>query len=249
MSDFDYGAEPVASAGGKFKNPTVGKHAARIRSIIHLGICIEYFDKKAKPAAPEVVVVFELKEDGDFADDGETPLEISKAFPLRKGDKAFMTKFLKAVDPDGTSSGFDDFIGKVVEVELKGSKELDDDKKPKYVNFAGISSLHPKLVAITDELSVAGVGHCKFVDLTEAAVKELNPIMEVANLMMAGPTYAGSKAESIVNAIRVDNPEFAKAKAKTDSKPSGSTEGTNSEPEEPREPAEKPAELEADEEF
>lgn len=249
MSEFDYGAEPVA--GGKsFKNPLVGKHAARLRSIIHCGMYEEVFDKKKKPAAPEIVAIFELKEEHDFDEDGTTPLEISKEFPLRKGDKATLTKFMAALDPDGTAKGFDDLIGRVCELELKGSKELDDDKKPKYVNLVGFSTLHPKLAAITEELSVEGVGHCRFNEITEAAVKELNPIREVANVLIQGLNYTGSKAEAVVEEIRKSNPDFAKKKAKEeDTKTSGEPEPTSSRPTDEPTPEPAPEKLDESEEF
>lgn len=254
MSDFNYGADPVQGAGGSFKNALEGKHAARVRSIIHHGMFQETFDKKKKAAAPEVTVIFELKEETDFDDDGTTPLEISKSFPLRKGDKAFLTKFMAALDTDkaNPAKGFDDFIGRCCEVELKGGKEKGDDGLPKYINFAGISSLHPKLVKITDELSVAGVGHIAFADITVEAIKELHPIREVADILLEGMNYVGSKAEQCVAEIRADNADFAIRKAKTDKpddkKPKGDVK-PEAESKAPQEPAEKPAELDENEEF
>lgn len=245
MVDFDYGAEPV-STGKAFQNPEPGKHAARIRSIIHLGMFQEDFKGKLKESCPQVVVVFELKDDNDVSETGE-PLETFKTFPLKKGDKAFLTKFQKAVDPKGLCKGFDDFIGRCVEVTLEGSKELGDDGKPKYVNFKELSELHPKLAAVTDELTVKGAGHVKFADLTRAAIEELHPLLHVADILLSqhNSSYKGSKAEAIVAEIRKDNKEFAVRKA-GDAKPAPVD---TDEPAAPSKPATPPAELDANEEF
>lgn len=241
MSDFDYGASPVEAGGGNFKRAEVGKHAARLRSIIHLGMFEEEFKGKKKTPAPQVVAVFELKEENDFEEDGTTPLTISKDFALRKGDKSFLTKITKALDPDGTASGFDDLIGRCCEVEIVGSKQKNDDGTPKYVNFGGISSLHPKLAQITEELQVAGAGHCRFDQMTKDAVLELHPIIEVADILMKGINYIGSPAEAAIAEIRKEDDKFATRQPKSDSE--------NSAPESPSTPSEPPASLAEDEEF
>lgn len=215
---FDYGTEEVAEAGGTFKNPEIGDHSAVLRSIIHCGMFREEYKGEKKKPAPEVVAIFELKDEEDFEDDGETPLTLSKAFPLKKGDKAFMTKFIKALDPKGEAEGFDDLIGKACQVTAKGSKALNEDGTPKYVNFGGISGLLPKFAKMIDPLQVKGVGHVRFEDITKEAVLELNPILEVANILMLGEKYEGSKAEEVVNEIRKENPDFAKQKEKKEEK-------------------------------
>ena len=239
---FDYGASPVEAGGGSFKRAEVGKHAARLRSVIHLGMFEEEFKGKKKAPAPQVVAVFELKEEGDFDEDGTTPLTISKDFALRKGDKSFLTKITKALDPDGTATGFDDLIGRCCEVEIVGSKQKNEDGTPKYVNFGGISSLHPKLAAITEELQVEGAGHCRFEQLTKEAVLELHPIIEVADILMQGLNYAGSSAESAIAEIRTENEDFGTRKAASDdsNKPEAASERPASTP---------PAALADDEEF
>lgn len=241
---FDYGATPADSGGKSFKNPEEGKHTARLRSIIHLGMNQEEFQGKTKTPAPMCVAIFELKDEGDVDDDGN-PLEIHKPFSLRKGDKAFATKLIKALDPKGKASGFDALIGAVCEVEIKGSKEKDDDGKPKYANFGGVSELHPKLAAMTEPLAVEGAGHCRFENLTKEAILELRPISEVADLLMTGMNYAGSKAEKIVAEIRKENPEFAKRKQKDNEDPPE----RNGDAPPPSEPPPPPKNMKEDEEF
>jgi len=214
-SSFDYGAEPV-EAGGTFKQAEVGPHEARLRSLIHLGMFRELFQGKQKSPAPEVVAVFELKGEEDFEDDGTTPLFITKAFPVKKGDRTFMTKFLKALDPKGAANGFDELIDTPCMVEVVPSKKVNDDGTPKYVNFGGVTGMTKKFAAMVEPLTEGGAGHVRFDDLTEDAIMELNPILEVANILLKGENYAGSKAEGIVAAIRKENPEFAKMSEKTE---------------------------------
>jgi hypothetical protein len=222
---YDYGTDESVESGGEFKHPEVGDHSARLRSIIHCGLFRETFKGKVKKPAPQVVAIFELKDEEDFEDDGTTPLTINKAFPLKKGDKAFMTKFIKALDPKSKTSGFDELIGAPCTVNVKGSKELNDDDTPKYVNFGGMSGIPAKFAAMVDELVEGlGNGHVRFDDITEDAIMELNPALEVANILMKGEKYEGSTAETIIKGIRKDNPDFAKfdkKDEKADKKKSG----------------------------
>jgi hypothetical protein len=248
---FDYGEKPV-TGGKSFKNPAEGKHPARLRSVIHLGIFQEEFKGKLKDPAPYVCAVFELKDDGDFNEDG-TPMSYSKTFPLRDGDKSFLTKFLNALDKEEKSTGFDDLIGACCELDLTGSEEKGDDGLPKYINLTndGISTLHPKLAAITEELSVKGVGHVKFADLTKEAVLELHPIRDVANILLSENhhSYVGSKAEAIIAEIRKEDKDFAVRKA-SDEKPAAKGKpAANSAPAANEPPSNPPAALAADEEF
>lgn len=225
-NNFDYGTEAVVEAGATFKNPEVGEHTAVLRSIIHCGLFREEFKGELKKPAPEVVAIFELKDEEDFEEDGITPLTLHKSFPLKKGDRAFMTKFLKALDPKGQATGFNDLIGKPCQITAKGSKTLNDDGTPKYVNFGGIAGLPAKFAKMVEPLTVKGVGHVPFKDLTEEAILELHPIIDVALTLMKGEEYKGSKAEAIVNAIRKENPEFAvyQAEGKTEGETERETE-------------------------
>jgi len=224
MVDFDYGSEEVVDPGAEFKNPEIGDHTAVLRSLIHCGLFRESYRGKVKKPAPEVVAIFELKDEEDMEDDGVTPLELHKSFPLKKGDRSFMTKFIKVFDPKGKATGFDDFIGKPCQITAKGSKALNEDGTPKYVNFGGISGLPPKFAKMIEPLTVKGVGHVPFQELTKEAILELNPVLEVANILMKGERYKGSKAEKIIENIRVENPEFAKVEEKEESKPEGAKE-------------------------
>lgn len=247
MSGFDYGAEPVASSGG-FKQPTAGAHKALVRSIVHLGVCTEYFNGKAKDPAPQVVVVFELQNKDDFEDDGVTPLTFSKSFALRQGSKAFLTKFQQVMDKQGEASGFDDYIGRHCNIVLKDSDKLDDNGKPKYVNFDSISEVHPELVETMKPLAGLGVGHVRFADMTTEALLELHPIRDIAELMMKGVEYNGSKAQELIAAIRKDNPTFAVRSQSNGSQ--NEAQGDSDAPSNtPSAPAQPPAQLDEDEEF
>jgi len=217
---FDFGTDDPIGSTTTFKNPEIGEHSARLKSIIHCGMCQEEFKGELKKPCPQVIAVFELKDDTDFEDDGVTPLYLHKSFALKKGDKAFMTKFLKALDPKGVAAGFDDLIGAACTVSAVGSKAVNDDGQPKYVNFGGIAGMPAKFAAMTEELLPGGAGHVPFKDITKEAILELFPVIEVANILMKGLNYEGSKAQTIIEEIRKENPEFAKPRAKDDSKKS-----------------------------
>ena len=239
---FDYGTEhEIKDPGGDFKNPTEGDHSARLRSLIHVGMYRETFNGQLKKPFPQVIAIFELKEDDDFEEDGVTPLTISKSFPLKKGDRAFCTKFLAALDPQKKAKGFDDCIGAACTVTCKGGKEKNDDGTPKFINFGGMSGLPAKFAAMLEPLTVEGVGHVPFDSITKEAIFELNPIKDVNMVLMKSENYQGSSAEAIINEIRRDNPDFATRKKKDD--PSNGNDKASEKPEE-REP-----DLPEDEEF
>jgi hypothetical protein len=242
---FDYGATPTESgSGGSFKQPELGGHAARLQSIIHLGMFEETYSGKKKAPAPICVAVFELKEDSDFEDteDGELdtskPLYCHKTFSLRTGDKAFATKITKALDPDGEATGFDDLIGAPCEITMVGSKKLNEDKTPKYTNFSGITALNKKLIPLTADLLEVGAGHLRFAEITKEAILQLRPLTEVADTLMKGMNYEGSRAQELIAEIRAEKPEFA---VRT------SEGGTNESPQ--REDVPPPSDMDNREEF
>lgn len=244
---FDYGtSEEIKDPGDEFKNPTVGDHSARLRSIIHAGMYRESFKGELKKPFPFVIAVFELKEDDDFEDDGVTPLTISKPFPLKKGDRSFMTKFLAALDPKGEARGFDDVIGSACTVTCKAGKEKKEDGTPKYVNFGGLSGLPAKFAAMLEPLAVEGVGHCRYDDLTKEALMELNPIIEVNKIIMHAENYKGSKAEELINEIREENPDFAKQQPKDEN---GEGKTSKDSEQEQKAPPKKEQNLDDQEEF
>lgn len=212
---FDYGTDKVQEVLGTFKMPEVGDHSARLAGIIHLGMYRESFNGELKKPAHQVLAIFELKDDEDFEDDGVTPLYIHKSFPLKKGDKAFMTKFLKAIDPKGSFHGFDDCIGAACTVNVTASKKLDSDGKHKYVNFGGLSGLPAKFATHVAPLVHSALGHLRQEEITEEAILHMNPVTEVANILMKCDDYEGSVAEEIINKIREKTPDFAKYKEKS----------------------------------
>lgn len=248
---FDFGEDPIA-AGGSFKNPEVGNHTARLRSLIHVGMFADEFKNaksgkvEVKKAAPFVYALFELKEDTDVTEEGE-PLTIGKSFPLKKGDKAFLTTFMRAMltsaefaqyEAGTLKGGFGDLIGRCVSLDLAGGKEKNDDGTPKYVNIKGITQINAKLAAITDELKVAGSGFVKFNEHTEATVKEL-PAYIVRDTMKKSVNFPGSVAEQVVLGIEANDPEAFARKSKEsedDNKPDVPDQAP-------------PPDLNADEEF
>lgn len=211
---FDYGTDKVQEVVGTFKMPELGDHSARLAGLIHLGMYRESYNGTLKKPAHQVLAIFELKDDEDFEDDGTTPLYIHKAFPLKKGDKAFMTKFLKALDPKGVATGFDDIIGAACTVNIAPSTAVDSEGKHKYANFGGLSGLPAKFAQHVGAL-VNEYGHQRQDEITEEVINQMNPITEVANILLKCEDYKGSVAEGIVNKIREENPDFATQKEKS----------------------------------
>ena len=123
-----------------------------------------------------------------------------------------MTKFIKALDPKGKAKGFNDIIGAACQVNCKGGKDKNEDGTPKYINFGGIAGIPAKFAKLTEDLNVVGFGHVRFEDLTKEIIMDLHPIREVANIIMKGEKYKGSKAEEIINEIKKEKPDFAESK-------------------------------------
>ena len=237
MSDFNYedGLESgtEVQGGGKVKNEVVaakGDHAARIRSIVHCGVSEAFFDGQSKGKHPKCVIVFELKEDGDFETDGVTPLTVSKDIEIKKGEKAnvelLRAAFLKA---DGEkASNFNELIGCVGTVKIGHSK---DGKYANVVAFnkGGVSGYPRKFAGMLPEL-VGGVGNVKFSDMTLDALRECHGWYHVQDLMLAADGYEGSVCEQRVTEMRAiegfeyyANREAAMKAAK--SKPTPTDEG------------------------
>lgn len=225
--DFDSGLEEgvVVQGGGKVKNEKIaaaGDHMARIRSIVHLGQVESFYNGESKGVCPRCVIVFELKEDDDFETDGETALTITKDIDIKKGDKANISLLLAAFKtPEGnTPKNFDEMINSI------GTVTVTHSRCGKYANVAafnkgGVSSLHQKMFPLVGELQ-GGVGNVKFSEMTTEALEECHAWNHVADQLMVGITYEGSKAQGCVEAIRAQEgrEDYAKKdapkKAKSD---------------------------------
>lgn len=224
MFDFNSGienADTVVVGGGKVKNEVKaaeGIHEARIRSIVHLGVSesFDYNTKKSKGFFPKAVVVFELKEEGDFETDGETPLVITKDFEIKKGEKANFTTLLNAFTKDDgtTATTFDELIGCSGNVEIVHRGD--------YVNMlawnkGGITAINPKYKKNVGALSDKGVGNVKYTEINKAALEELHAWNHVADILMKSTEFAGSAAEAAIAEIRAieGRENYAIKKAKT----------------------------------
>lgn len=248
--EFDYGVDDSELGGGgsSFKNPEVGEHNAVLRSLIQCGRFRESFKGELKDPAPQVVAIFELKGEDNYEEDGTTPLTIAKTFPLKKGEKAFVAKFRKALDPNNKCKSFPPMIGLPCMVSASGSDATGEDGKPKYINFGGMSALttNKQMLAFMEtsgllSLEQPGVGYVDFNEMTKEAILELNPILHVADIIMKGEAYEGSKAQEIIEEIRKENPDFAKRKPKEgDDKKAGDTTPP---------PPPPPSDLDEDQEF
>lgn len=220
---FDYGADPVSS-GGNLKQAAVGAHEARLLGIVHLGLFEDEFKGKKKAAAPFVTALFELKsgEEGGGVNEDGSPIIMQKSFPLKKGDKAFLTKFMqvlltadefKKYQAGVLSGGFGDLIGRAVQIQAVGSDALDDDGNPKYVNIGSLSALPAKFANMVDPLAGEPIGHVTLAQYTPEVLKALPPF-EIYDKLEKSVNFPGSKADEVLRAVRKENPEFAKRKPK-----------------------------------
>lgn len=231
--DFDYGAD-VSSGGGKvFVNPEVGTHEAVLGAVIHIGSYADVFVKgsarEEKPAANYVLLQAILMGDDDKNENGSR-METWRAVGLKSGDKAELTVLMNAIDPKEELGGFDDFIGKVFNADMKGSKEAGEDGKPLYVNWAskGYSGCPGKLAklveASVEEEGLTFLGHVKFNDITKEHLDAI-PAHLVRQYFMSehkhgakNLTVPGSHVESIIAEARAADPKW-KAPAEKDAKP------------------------------
>lgn len=245
---FNFGADPIQS-GGTLKQAAPGQHEARILGIVHLGMFEDEFQGKKKPAAPFVCALLELKsgeDEGGTNEDG-TPIVVHKSFPLKKGDRAFLNSFMKAIlsseelrqyEAGVLEGGFEDFIGRPVLVEMEGGKKKNDDGTPAYTNVKSIVKMPPKLAKLCDELENE-VGHVTLDDMTKEALYSVPPF-EIYGKLELSVNYPGSKAEEVLEEIREENPDFGTKKAKDDDK----------EEDKPKAPPERKREdLDEDKEF
>jgi|SRR5690554_383432 len=237
---FDFGESPVGG-GSSIKQAQVGQHEARLLGIVHLGMYEDTFGGKKKPAAPFVCALFELKsgEEGGGVNDDGTPIVVHKTFPLKKGDRAFLTKFMKALltteeyrqyEAGVLEGGFEDLIGRPVLLDMKGSKEKDDNGDPKYTNVSEVSKMPPKLAKLTEELEGVPIGHVTHSAMTEEALRAIPPF-EIYTKVEKSVNFPGSRVEEVLEEIREKDPEFGTRKQKDDQK----DEGNQSPPEQQRE--------------
>lgn len=248
---FDFGADPTV-AGGSIKQADEGQHEARLLGIVHLGMFEDVFGGKKKPAAPFVCALFELKsgEEGGGVNEDGSPITVHKSFPLKKGDRAFLTSFMKAMlskeelklyEAGALDGGFEDFIGRPCMIDMQGSKEKDDNGNPKYTNAGSVTQMPPKLIKLCDELEGSPIGHVTLDQYTEDAIRAIPPF-EIYGKLEQSINFPGSQAEAVLNEIRKQDPEFGTKRSGTSE---GSTEGSGNQapPEQPRD------DLNPDEDF
>lgn len=220
--NFDAGAEVQTGGGKNFAQAKKGSHTAMLSGIIHLGQFQDVYKGENKPLANFVAAVFTLLGKTDINEDG-TRIQTVKTLPLKAGDKATMTKVLDAVDPEEVSSGWDDVIGNVASVNMKGNGKTDDDGV-EYTNFGGISAPVEEVIELAqakiEKEGLETIGHVRFDEITEEAIRALPPFVIRTYLLSEGNgenlSYAGSKAEEIINAIREKEPDFAEAHSDKD---------------------------------
>lgn len=245
---FDFGVE-VPESGSVRKTAAVGSHEARLSGIVHLGLYEDTFDGKKKPAAPFVCLLFELKsgEDGGGVNDDGSPIIVHKTIALKKGDRATLTTFLKVMftaeefklyNAGVLQGGLDDLIGRVVQLDLTGSKKLGENGEPAYVNVTGYAKLAAKFAAMVDELEGEPIGHVTLKDYTPEIMKILPPY-EIYDRLEQSLTFEGSKAQAVLLELRKEDPTFGTKRPPKDGEAATA----------PTAPVAVPSNLDEDEDF
>lgn len=241
--EFDYGAELAEGQGVKRVNPEEGMQFAYLKSVIHLGKIASVYKGKPKDPTNKVCLNFELMGNlaGEDEDDyisglhpetGE-PLTHSLSINLTKGDNAMLTKVMAALISKkemeaGSVKGWDDLIGRPVQLDIKGSDDKGEDGKPKYVDIKGLTTFPSALKAAATGIKNPGVGHCLLKDLSIPALEECNMYLDVQMGMMKSEEWkAGTHpAIALVEEIRKTNPNYAKATGKGDKPADDSQSGS-----------------------
>lgn len=248
--EFDYGGE-VAESTGKFKKATVGTRNARLYGLMRLGTYCEVHEGVEKEPAPQVVSIFHLLGKEDVSEDGE-PMFFNKTFPLKKGEKSFLHRagngFISAFGGLTKNKGFGDMINKLFSLNLKGSKKLDDDGKPKYTNFGSMSEIAEETLELLEASGKYAalenpVGFLTESQLTEEALMMLHPTMEFAGILMKTKEFKEGThpKQGLIQSMYDKDPERYTIKETEDSTPNGA----NTEPK----GTAKPEELDGDEEY
>jgi len=224
---FNFGTEPV-QAGGIIKQAGEGQHEGRLLGLVHLGMFADTYEGQVKAPAPFVCALIELKsgdEAGGVNEDG-SPIITHKTFPLKRSDRAFLTKFLKVMftteefkqfNAGVLEGGFEDLIGRPLLVDMEGSKTKNDDGTPAYVNVTGMSKMPNKLASICDELVNDPIGHITLENYTEDALRAI-PAFEIYSKLELADNFPGSVAEEVLFSVREKTPDFGKKSTKSDDK-------------------------------
>lgn len=232
--DFDFGADVAAAAGKVFVNPEPGPHDSVITGIVHVGSFADVFTegnkKDPKPPANFVLIQTTLMGEDDKNEDGSR-IQKWQAMPLKKGDRANLTKFMAAVDPAGKLKGFDDVIGVPVVTTWKANekKGKNDDGTWKAVNLTGYTAATGRtaslIVADFQQEDIKPIGHVRFENITLDVLEEI-PGYLISQYFLSEKdgnnlSYAGSPVETIINAKRAEDPKW---KVKQDGDDEGGSE-------------------------
>lgn len=261
MSDFDYGGEVAENKSG-FKQANVGTRNARLYSLLRIGSYREIFRQKGKAEevkapAPYAFAIFHLLGKADKEEDG-SPMFFVKGFPLKKGDKSFLhSKFIPAFGGFAKHKGFGTMTNQLVSLNLKGSKEQNEDGTPKYVNFGSIAEIGedtlellegaPQYAALPDAPGFILEG-----ELTAEHLKMLAPVREFADVVMQTEEFkAGTHpAQAVIQALFDSNPELYTRKAKDDKPSDGDDEGQQgAQPNQPQQGNALPENLDEEETY
>ena len=245
---FDFGENPIQ--GGSFENPKIGSWPAVLESVIHIGIIRDTYQGKAKDPAPFLAVKLVVMDEDNLKSDGSYH-EVWKTFPMFNTDKAFMMKFGKAFDPafpNGTTKSFDEFIGRVCNVELKPSGAVGEDGKPKFVNVGSISGLSGTLGKVIstayDETGRKPLGYFKHDEITPAVLEDMSA-MVAQQFVTADNLEPGCPAHDALIKIRETDEDFGKRKKKEGGEQQASQGSQGSAPK----PQEQDPNLDGDQEF
>ena len=189
----------------KVSFPT-GNYFARIRSIIHCGSVHFEFqgaaDERANPALALVIEVHDIQlneETEEYEVVSENPAIVYDVIKMSQSPKANWTKLKKSLNLTNPAT----LVGMPVEVEIFTSEKGNMYAKAAKMNKLGLAER--KAVP-----ALSGKSHivASLNKMTTEALEELNMFTQVKDFVLRATNYEGSVAEELVEAIRLEKPEF-----------------------------------------
>ncbi len=204
--------EQTGGGGDFFKLPAGENEVLiRVRSVVSMGQCVHIFKGKpegdAKSTLALVLECWPYKIKGDkIKITSDQPAIVYHNIKAVKGNKdSHYTAMLKEVSTDNKPSGLFNAVGQgVVFTSDKGYMYL-----RQRIKKAGLAEKQA-----TPKVSSKGHLVPNLNAMTEDAMKDLNPILQVQSMMEQAINFNGTVAEDVLEAIRKDKPDFARLKPK-----------------------------------
>lgn len=220
----DDGWDEQTGGGGDFFKLPVGETEVliRIRSVISMGQCFHTFNNKRSDKAVSTLGLvlecwpYKIKK-GKIKLDSKEPAIVYESMKAIRGNKdSHYTGILKDVSENGKPDGLHGAAGMgVVYTSDKGYMYL-----RKRVMKAGLAEQQAVPKAQHEGFLIPNLNA-----MTKDAMQELNPIIQVADMLEKAVNFPGSEAEEVLAKIRKKNPDYAVMKKQDGSKGSSGKKG------------------------